>query len=80
LRSLNAFRAEVFRRLDTAPAGAPLDLRAFNSLLFGLQTASANSKRTRFDSSLCRQEMVTDLSPAEPKPPQRVEPDGSDPL
>ncbi len=51
---LDRLRAEAFK------PGA-FDLRLMNSLLYGLQTASANVQRTRFDSFACRQEMVTDV-------------------
>jgi hypothetical protein len=69
---LDRLRGEIFRRLDTQPRSAPLDIRAFNSLLYGLQTASANAKRTRFDASAFRDNMVTTLSSPPAKPPASV--------
>lgn len=49
---------ERLRREALRPGS--LDLRAVNSLLYGLQTAAFNSKRTSFDSFTTRRETVTD--------------------
>jgi hypothetical protein len=52
---------QVLQRLrrEALRPGA-LDLRAVNSLLYGLQTAAFNSRRTSFDPVGFRSEMVTD--------------------
>lgn len=49
---------ERLRREALRPG--PLDLRAVNSLLYGLQTAAFNSKRITFDSFASRRDIVTD--------------------
>lgn len=49
---------ERLRREALRPG--PLDLRAVNSLLYGLQTAAFNSKRTRFDWPAFYRDMPTD--------------------
>ncbi len=52
---------QVLQRLRReALRPGPLDLRAVNSLLYGLQTAAFNSKRTSFDSYGTRRDIVTD--------------------
>jgi len=53
MRVLERLRREALRP-------GPLDLRAINALLYGLQTAAFNSKRTSFDSYATRREVVTD--------------------
>ncbi len=55
---------ERLRREALRPGA--LDLRAVNSLLYGLQTAAFNSKRTSFDSFSTRRETVTDDPLAHP--------------
>jgi hypothetical protein len=49
---------ERLRREALRPG--PLDLRAVNSLLYGLQTAAFNAKHTRFDWPGFYREMATD--------------------
>ncbi len=81
---LDRLRGQVFRLLDGNNRLDRDGLRGVNALLYGLQTASANSKRIRFDSLSSRHEMVTTLSspptdPATAKPPQSVK-DGNESL
>jgi len=64
LEDSNAVQIALMRVLERLRREAlrpgPLDLRAINSLLYGLQTAAFNSKRTSFDSAGFRSEIVTD--------------------
>ena len=64
LEDANAVQIALMRVLERLRREAlrpgPLDLRAVNSLLYGLQTAAFNSKRTSFDSYSTRREIVTD--------------------
>ncbi len=64
LEDSNAVQVALMQVLDRLRREAlrpgPLDLRAVNSLLYGLQTAAFNSKRTSFDSFASRREIVTD--------------------
>ena len=55
---------ERLRREALRPG--PLDLRAINSLLYGLQTAAFNAKRTTFDPAGLRSQIVTDEPLARP--------------
>ena len=59
MQVLNRLRREALR------PGA-LDLRAVNSLLYGLQTAAFNARHTGFDSYSVRRESVTDDPTARP--------------
>lgn len=52
MRVIERLRSEVFRR-------ETLDLRAVNSLFYGLQTAAFNSQHTTFDRPVLRDEYVT---------------------
>ena len=61
MQVLNRLRREALR------PGA-LDLRAVNSLLYGLQTAAFNAKRTSFDPAGFRSQIVTDDPLARPDP------------
>jgi len=64
LEDANAVQVALMQVLDRLRREAlrpgSLDLRAVNSLLYGLQTAAFNSKRTSFDSFTTRRETVTD--------------------
>lgn len=64
LEDSNAVQVALMQVLDRLRREAlrpgPLDLRAVNSLLYGLQTAAFNSKRTSFDSFASRRDIVTD--------------------
>ncbi len=52
---------QVLRRLRReALRPGPLDLRAVNSLLYGLQTAAFNARHTNFDPAGFRSEIVTE--------------------
>ena len=53
MQVLNRLRREALRP-------GPLDLRAVNSLLYGLQTAAFNAKHTSFDPAGFRNQIVTD--------------------
>ena len=58
---------QVLQRLRReALRPGPLDLRLVNSLLYGLQTAAFNSKRTSFDPAGFRSQIVTDHPLARP--------------
>ena len=64
LEDANAVQVALMQVLDRLRREAlrpgSLDLRAVNSLLYGLQTAAFNSKRTSFDSFTTRSQTVTD--------------------
>jgi hypothetical protein len=64
LEDANAVQIALMRVLERLRREAlrpgSLDLRAVNSLLYGLQTAAFNTKRTSFDSYGTRREIVTD--------------------
>ncbi|MGH9669974.1 MAG: hypothetical protein ACRD3A_07690, partial [Terriglobales bacterium] len=59
MQVLNRLRREALRP-------GTLDLRLINSLLYGLQTAAFNARRTSFDSFSARRETVTDDPLARP--------------